>query len=123
MNYFHLKNYYHLLSLLPWYHNSNGYQRELSVDKATNMSMYGWPVTIFSIKKYGLKCDEISSSILKYTQKIPHEKQQVQANIEGYGIVVSIINLDFYMTTEKTQLYTWLDIKEYINWLNKGKEN
>jgi len=113
-------DYYFLLNLLPWYQENNGvYRRELSIDKATNISMYGWPVSIFSTKKYGLKCNEISSSILKYTQKIPHERQQIQVEIMEDGLLVSIINLDFYMTTEEVEFYTWSDIKNYINWINK----
>lgn len=117
---YNIKMHNSLLNHLSWYQDKDlVYHRELQIDKNTHVSLYGWPLSILTPNRYGIKFDDINGSLLKLRIKIPHTEKLAEINFKPQGLSIQIIILNHSLDLEHQDFYTWVDIRDFIEWKNR----
>lgn len=116
--------YNSLLNNVPWYKDKNlVYHREIVVDKNTHVSAFGYPVSIFNPNGNGLKFNDIEGQLIFRFKNKGERNYQYKLEIVQNGLFLEKIDLkDFYLRPIQSELYTWKDIKQFIQWRNRFNE-
>lgn len=112
-----------LLNLLPWYQDQRFiYHRELVVNKGIHITMYGWPIDLFTVND-SFKC-KITDKNMKYHLKGAHKHRMLTVLFDEDGIMLQLWNNKptlKYPIGKRLQLniFSWKDIRNFVSWLNR----